>query len=439
MTTPPATETAVYRKVAWRLVPFLFLCYVIAYLDRVNVGFAKLQLDDELWFSDAVYGLGAGIFFLGYILFEVPSNVILHRVGARRWIARIMVSWGLVAAAMAFANSPVSFYVLRFLLGVAEAGFIPGILLYLTYWFPAARRGRIVALFLTAIPVATIFGGPLSGWIMESMAGVGNLAGWQWLFVLEALPAVLLGFVVLRRLDDDVASATWLSDDEKDVIAAGVAADEATKSGAHTSVRQTMRSGRVWLLGAIYFCVALGIYTVSFWLPSIISDSGVDSPLVVGLLSAVPYLVAVVAMVLVASHGDRTGERRWHTAVPCALGGLALVLTAMALDDTLLALLALTLAAASVSSANAEFWSLPSALLAGAGAAAGIALVNSIGNISGAVSTSLVGWISELTGSTASTLYAFGVVMVVGAALVLLLPASLVDDRARAVGTDATR
>lgn len=342
-----------------------------------------------------------------------------------------MVSWGVVAAAMAFANSPVSFYVLRFLLGVAEAGFIPGILLYLTYWFPAARRGRIIALFLTAIPVATIFGGPLSGWIMESMAGVGDLKGWQWLFVLEALPAVLLGFVVLRRLDDSVAAARWLTDDEKATITAGVAAEESAKSGAYTSVRETMRSGRVWLLGAIYFCVALGIYTVSFWLPSIISDTGVESPLVVGLLSAVPYVVAVVAMVLVAGHGDRTGERRWHTAVPCVLAGLALALTALSLDNTVLALLALTLAAASVSSAQAAFWSLPSTLLAGAGAAAGIALVNSIGNISGAVSTSLVGWLSEVTGSPASTLYAFGAVMVVGGALVLLLPASLVDDPGR--------
>lgn len=430
---------AVYRKVAWRLVPFLFLCYVVAYLDRVNVGFAKLQLQDELWFSDTVYGLGAGIFFLGYILFEVPSNMILHRVGARRWIARIMVSWGVVAAAMAFANSPVSFYILRFLLGVAEAGFIPGILLYLTYWFPAARRGRIVALFLTAIPVATIFGGPLSGWIMESMAGVGALAGWQWLFVLEAIPAVVLGFVVLRRLDDDVAAARWLTDAEKAVITTGVAAEDAAKSGAHASVRQTLRSGRVWLLGAIYFCVALGIYTISFWLPSIISDSGVDSALTVGLLSAVPYLVAVVAMVAVATHGDRTGERRWHTAIPCALAGLALILTAMSLGNTVLALLALALAAASVSSAQAAFWSLPSALLAGAGAAAGIALVNSIGNISGAVSTSLVGWLSELTGSTASTLYAFGVVMIAGGALVLLLPSALVDDRARDVGAGTPR
>ncbi|RZT87990.1 D-galactonate transporter [Pseudonocardia sediminis] len=432
-----ADPDQVFRKVAWRLVPFLFLCYAVAYLDRVNVGFAKLQMQDELWFSDVVYGIGAGIFFVGYILFEVPSNVILHKVGARRWIARIMVSWGVVSAAMALANSEWTFYLLRFLLGVAEAGFIPGILLYLTYWFPAHRRGRITALFLTAIPVATIFGGPLSGWIMTSLGGAGGLAGWQWLFVVEAIPAVLLGFVVLRRLDDDVASATWLTDAEKTVVTEAVAEGEQAKPDAHARVRDTLRSGTMWLLGGIYFCVALGIYTISFWLPTIISDSGVDSALTVGLLSALPYLVAVVAMVAVAAHGDRTGERRWHTAVPCAVGGLGLVATAMSLQSTVFALLALTVAAAAISSAQAAFWSLPSALLTGAGAAAGIALVNSVGNVSGAVSTSLVGFLTSLTGSTASSLYLFGAVLVVGGALVLVLSPSRVDDRTGRSTTDA--
>ena len=430
MPSHPAADQ-VFRKVALRLVPLLFVCYAVSYLDRVNVGFAKLQLADELWFSDVVYGIGAGIFFVGYILFEVPSNVILHRVGARRWIARIMVSWALVSAAMALANSELTFYLLRFLLGVAEAGFIPGILLYLTYWFPARRRGRITALFLTAIPVATIFGGPLSGWIMESLTGAGGLAGWQWLFLVEAVPALLLGFVVLRRLDDDVASAGWLTDAERSVVTEAVADEERAKPAAHAGVRDAVRSPTVWLLGGIYFCVALGIYTISFWLPTIISDSGVESALSVGLLSALPYLVAVVAMVAVAAHGDRTGERRWHTAVPCVVGGLALVATAMSLQSTALALVALSVAAAGISTAQAAFWSLPSALLTGAGAAAGIALVNSVGNISGAVSTSLIGALSSWTGSTATGLYVFGIVLVVGGVLVLRLSADSVDDRAR--------
>ncbi|ANY05660.1 MFS transporter [Pseudonocardia sp. HH130630-07] len=418
---PDAVTDRVYRKVALRLVPLLFVCYAVSYLDRVNVGFARLQMDDELWFSDAVYGIGAGVFFLGYILFEVPSNIVLHRVGARRWIARIMVSWGLVSGLMALASSPATFYLLRFLLGVAEAGFIPGILLYLTYWFPAHRRGRITALFLTAIPVATIVGGPVSGWLMQVFDGLGGLRGWQWMFVVEAVPAVLLGLVVLRRLDDRVADARWLDDAEKAVVIREVTADDDAKSGAHASVRATLRSPVVWLLGAIYFAVALGIYTISFWLPTILSRSGVESTVVVGLLSAVPYLVAVVAMVWVAAHGDRTGERRWHTAVPCVLGGLGLVAVGLTESTTVPALLALTLAAAAVSAAQAAFWSLPAALLSGVGAAAGIALVNSIGNVAGAVSTSLVGVVANATGSTAAGLYLFGIVLVAGGALVLAL------------------
>lgn len=418
--TPERTaDDRVYRKVALRLVPLLFVCYAVSYLDRVNVGFARLQMDDELWFSDAVYGIGAGVFFVGYILFEVPSNIVLHRVGARRWIARIMVSWGLVSGMMALASSPGTFYLLRFLLGVAEAGFIPGILLYLTYWFPAHRRGRITALFLAAIPVATIVGGPLSGWLMQVFDGVGDLRGWQWMFVVEAVPAVLLGLVVLRRLDDRVADATWLTPAERDLVAAAVAADEDAKPGAHASVRDTLRSPVVWLLGGIYFAVALGIYTISFWLPTILSRSGVQSTVAVGLLSAVPYLVAVVAMIAVATHGDRTGERRRHTAVPTVVGGLGLVAVGLTQSSTVLALVALTVAAAAVSSAQAAFWSLPAALLSGVGAAAGIALVNSIGNVAGAVSTSLVGLVSGATGSTASSLYLFGGVLVAGGLLVL--------------------
>ena len=425
------TDDQLYRVVARRLLPLLFVCYVVAYLDRVNVGFAKLQLDDELWFSDAVYGLGAGIFFLGYILFEVPSNLILHRVGARRWIARIMVTWGVLAAAMALVGSPATFYLVRFLLGVAEAGFIPGVLLYLTYWFPARRRGRILALFLTAIPVATIVGGPLSGWIMQVLGGAGGLAGWQWLFLVEAVPALLLGVVVWRRLDDDVRSAGWLDEEQRRRIGEALAAEERARPEAHAETGRALRSGRVWLLGVIYFCVALGIYTVSFWLPTIIKTSGVRSVLAVGLLSALPYLVAVVAMLAVAGHADRSGERRWHTALPCVVGGIGLAAAAAVTGSgTVAALVALSVAAAGISAGQAAFWSLPSTLLTGAAAAAGIALVNAVGNISGAVSTTLVGWLSETTGSKAACLYLFGAALVLGGLLVLALSPSLVNDRA---------
>ncbi|MEJ2889743.1 MFS transporter [Actinomycetospora aeridis] len=433
-TSPGAGVDRVYQKITRRLVPFLFVCYAAAYLDRVNVGFAKLQLQDDLAFSDTVYGIGAGIFFVGYIVFEVPSNLLLHKVGAKWWIARIMVTWALISGAMAFTSSATMFYVLRFLLGVAEAGFIPGILLYLTYWFPAHRRGRVTAIFLAAIPAATIVGGPLSGWILSALDEVGGLGGWQWMFLIEAVPSLVLGLLVLRYLDNTVDDARWLTAEEKAVVHRDLAAEEATREGGHGSVRAAMLSGRVWLLCGIYFTIALGIYLVSFWLPTIIKNSGVDDTLTIGLLTAVPYVVAVVAMVAWSAHGDRTGERRWHTVIPCLVTALGLVLTAVFLQNTALAVGAMVLVAAGVSTAQAAFWSIPSALLSGAGAAAGIALVNSIGNIGGAVATSLVGWLSDLTGSAASSLYPFGAVLLVGGLLVLLVPRS-VDDR---VGTART-
>lgn len=433
--TSPGTRTdRVYARITRRLVPFLFVCYAAAYLDRVNVGFAKLQLQDDLAFSDTVYGIGAGIFFVGYIVFEVPSNLLLHKVGAKWWIARIMVTWALISGATAFTNSATMFYILRFLLGVAEAGFIPGILLYLTYWFPAQRRGRVTAIFLAAIPVATIVGGPLSGWILTAFDEVAGLGGWQWMFLIEAVPSLVLGLLVLRWLDNTVDDARWLSAEEKAVVHADLAAEEAAREGGHGSIRDALTSARVWLLCGIYFTIALGIYLVSFWLPTIIKNSGVDDPLTIGLLTAVPYVVAVVAMVAWSSHGDRTGERRWHTLIPCLVTALGLVLTAVFLQNTALAVGAMVLVAAGVSTAQAAFWSIPSALLSGAGAAAGIALVNSIGNIGGAVATSLVGWLSDLTGSTASSLYPFGAVLLVGGLLVLLVPRS-VDDRAGAART----
>ena len=320
-------EEKTYKKVALRLVPFLFLCYLAAYLDRVNVGFAKLQMLDDLGFSSTVYGLGAGIFFLGYVLFEVPSNIILHKVGARLWIARIMITWGLIAATMVFVKTPAQFYTLRFLLGVAEAGFIPGVLLYLTYWFPASRRGRIVALFLAAIPMSSIFGGPLSGWILQSFSDFGGLRGWQWLFLVETIPSLVLGVVTLFYLDDRVSSAKWLNDEEKRVVSENVTAETKSKQEFST-LADAFRSGRVWLLGVAYFCFANAIYVISFWLPTLIRQKGVTSPLDIGLLTVIPYTVAIVAMIMGSASADRNGERRWHTVVPCFLTGLGLILSA---------------------------------------------------------------------------------------------------------------
>ncbi len=421
-----ATEAEIYRKVTMRIVPFLFLCYFAAYLDRVNVGFAKLQMLRELGFSETVYGFGAGIFFLGYVLFEVPSNVILHRVGARMWIARIMITWALISGAMVFVRTPITFYALRFLLGVAEAGFIPGILLYLTYWYPAHRRGRITAIFLAAIPMSSIFGGPLSGWILNAVSGAYGLSGWQWLFLLETIPSLILGLVTLAYLDDRVASAKWLDADEKRVIAGNIAREEKDKEG-RSHLSDAFRTGQVWLLGLIYFCVASGIYVISFWLPSLIKQTGVSDPLQIGLLTAVPYMAAIVAMIATNSSADRMRERRWHTLVPCLATGIGLALTASAGGDTLFAMAGLTLAAAGASSAQAAFWSLPAAFLGGAAAAAGIALVNALGNIAGFASTFLVGWMTDLTHSTSASLYLFAGLLAIGGALVLTIPARLVN------------
>jgi D-galactonate transporter len=420
------TEDRTYAKVTARLVPFLFICYLAAYLDRVNVGFAKLQMLNELKFSETVYGLGAGIFFLGYVLFEVPSNIVLHRVGARLWIARIMITWGLISGAMAFVNSATSFYILRFLLGAAEAGFIPGILLYLTYWYPAARRGRITAIFLAAIPVASIIGGPLSGWILSALSGAQGLSGWQWLFVVETIPSVVLGVIILFYLDDTVAGAKWLNEDEKKIIATNVANDLRGKEDfAHLSY--AFKSARVWLLSLIYLAIASGIYIVSFWVPTIIKQTGVTDPLYIGLLTAIPYIVAVIVMVLTNAHADRVRERRWHTAIPTFLTAVGLVITALALNSTPVAMAGLTLAAAAASTCQSSFWTLPANLLAGAAAAAGIALINSVGNVGGFASTFLVGWMTDLTHSTSASLYLFAGFLVVASLLLLAIPGRIIN------------
>ena len=419
------SEDRVFQKVTARIVPFLFVCYLAAYLDRVNVGFAKLQMLQQLGFSETAYGLGAGIFFLGYVLFEVPSNVILHRVGARVWIARIMITWALISAAMMFVRGPATFYVLRFLLGVAEAGFIPGILLYLTYWYPSRRRGRITAIFLAAIPMASIFGAPLSGWILKNVSGANGLSGWQWLFLLESIPSLVLGIVTLVYLDDRVATSKWLSADERAVIADTIRREEDEKEDS--SLSGAFTNGRVWLLGLIYFCIASGIYIVSFWLPTIIKGSGVADPLQIGLLTAIPYAAAIVAMIAANTNSDRLRERRWHTLVPCIVTALGLAVTASATGNTVLAMIGLTLAAAGASSAQAAFWTLPAAFLGGAAAAAGIALVNSLGNVAGFASTYVVGWMTDLTRSTSASLYLFAAILAIGGILVLAIPGRLVN------------
>ena len=416
---PDAAADAVYRKVAMRLIPLLFLCYIAAYLDRVNVGFAKLQMQQALQFSDSVYGFGAGIFFIGYFIFEIPSNVMLHRVGAGRWIARIMVSWAILSAGMMFVNSAISFYVVRFLLGVAEAGFFPGIILYLTYWFPAARRGRATSLFLAAIAVAGLVGNPVSGWILHSLNGVNGWQGWQWLFLLEALPSLVLGVLAWFWLEDRVKNAQWLTLEERDLIARDIAAEEATKVDG--SLGRVLADGKVWLLALVYFAIVSGLYGVTFWLPTIIKGLGVADPLQVGLIGAVPWAFGIVAMFLVARSADARREYRWHTAASCVAAALGLVISVAFHADVMLAMAGLTIGAMGIMCALPIFWSNPTALLGGTAAAMGIAFINSVGNLAGFAIPWLMGVIKDATHSTDLGLHMLAGFLVLGAVAVLLL------------------
>ena len=422
---PSDFENATYRKLSWRLLPLLLLCYLVAYLDRVNVGFAKLQMLKELGFSETIYGLGAGIFFFGYFLFEVPSNLILHRVGARLWIARIMITWGIISAAMMFVTTPAMFYLLRFLLGAAEAGFFPGVILYLTYWYPARRRGRITSLFMTAVALSGVVGGPISGWILKNLDGAHGWQGWQWLFLLEGLPSVLVGLLVLAVLQNGIADARWLNEDERKLLTRNVAGEDAAKEDA--PLGRVLSSARVWHMSLIYFSFVVGLYGVGFWLPTIIKATGVADAFQIGVLSAIPYAGAVVAMLAVARSADRRGERRWHVALSGLAGAFGLVLAVAWAQDTLLAMAALTLATMGVLSAVPLFWSLPTALLTGAGAAAGIAMINSLGNLAGFLGPYAMGWLKDHTGSTGLGMYLLASFMLLGAALTLVLPSHMVD------------
>lgn len=418
-------EEATYRKVSWRLLPLLLVCYLVAYLDRVNVGFAKLQMASALHLSDAVYGLGAGIFFLGYFLFEIPSNLILHRVGARLWIARIMVSWGIISALTMFVTTPAMFYAMRFLLGLAEAGFFPGIILYLTYWYPAHRRGRMTTWFMTAVALSGVIGGPVSGYILKTFDGAHGWQGWQWLFLLEGLPSVIAGVFVFFLLDDRIADAGWLDPQEKQLLERNIGAEDAGKE--EMPLMAVLASGRVWLMSLIYLSFVMGLYGVSFWLPTIIKATGVTDAFMIGSLSAIPFAVAVVAMIFVARSADKRRERRWHVALPGIAGALGLVLSVVWAHDTTLAMAALTLATAGIITSLPLFWSLPTAFLAGTGAAAGIAMVNSIGNLAGFLSPYAVGWLKQATGANDSGMYMLAAFMVLGALLALSVPTRLVN------------
>jgi D-galactonate transporter len=416
-------EAKTYAKVGRRLIPFLMLCYLGAYLDRVNVGFAKLQMLNELRFSETIYGMGAGIFFLGYFLFEVPSNLILHRVGARKWLARIMLTWAVISASFVFVKSPAVFYGLRFLLGVAEAGFAPGVILYMTYWFPSERRAKALSLFFMAIPLAGILGGPLSGWILHSLQGTLAMSGWKWLFLLEAVPSLVLGIVILFYLDDGIAQAKWLTDAEKAVLARNVTSDNERKV-SHISVRAFLQDRRLWLMAAIYFCVVLGQYGLTFWLPTIIRKAGVADPLWVGLFTAVPYLCAIVALPLIGASADHFRERRLHLAVPMVIAAAGFASLPL-LGSVGASIVCLCIASAGILASSSQFWSLPTAMLGGVSAAAGIAAVNCFANLAGFFSPAIVGWLNDLTGNSTAGLVFISVAVTLGALLVAFVPKSV--------------
>ncbi|MBM4228110.1 MAG: MFS transporter [Gammaproteobacteria bacterium] len=416
-TLPPEHSERLYTRVTWRLIPFLFACYLCAYLDRVNVGFAKLRMAEDLAFSDTVYGLGAGIFFLGYFFFEVPSNLLLHRIGARRTLARIMVLWGLISMAMALVDDVTGFYVLRFLLGIAEAGFFPGVILYLTYWFPALRRGRVTALFVTAVAISSVIGAPLSGAIMEYFDGYGALAGWQWLFILEGLPSVLMGIATLFHLDDGPGHARWLLPAERAHLMAAVEVEQS--QAGHHRVLDGLRLPAVWLLSGVYFAFVLGLYGLNFWLPTIIRELGYTDLLQIGLITALPFGVASLVMVVISRSADLRDERRWHVVIPALVGAMGLLCSVLWARQPMLAIAALTLGTCGVLSAIPQTWSIATAMLGGGAAAAGIAVINSVGNLSGFVGPYAMGWLKDATGSTDAGVLLIAGFQVVGALLVL--------------------
>ena len=410
------------KKAMWRIVPYLMLLYFMSFLNRVNVGFAALTMNDDIGLDAAMFGLGAGVFAVGYCLFEVPSNLVLAKVGARRWIARILVTWGIVSACFAFVQGPYSFAFLRFLLGVAEAGFFPGMILYLTYWFPAKNRAAVIAAFMTAAPISTALGSPISGAIM-SVVGDGVILGmkdWQWLFVLEALPTVLLGFVTLRVMADRPSSARWLAPDEAQAIEEAIAAENAAKAGhSQHSVWKSLSNPKVLALGAIYFGTSAGLYTVGIWAPQILNQYDLPK-LQLSLLNAIPSVVTVIGMILWARHSDRTHERTWHVVLPCLLAAAGLAWAAN-LTGLAACVAALSVASLGISACKPPLWSMPTMFLGGSGAAAGIALINSIGNLGGAVGPYAIGAIKKSTGSYDGGLYVVAGFLAFSAALTLVM------------------
>ncbi|MGP4693743.1 MFS transporter [Agrobacterium cavarae] len=414
-------EASTMKAVLWRLIPFVMLLYFIAYLDRVNIGFAALTMNADLGFSATVYGLGAGIFFIGYALFEVPSNIFLHKLGARVWIARIMITWGLLSGAMAFVTNPTSFYIIRFLLGAAEAGFFPGIILYLTYWFPAKTRGKAIGLFMVSIPLSAMIGAPIS----SALLGLDwlSMRGWQWMFILEAIPAVILGIVTIFYLTDRPEQAKWLSPGQRDWLSAKMAAERGAIANQHgeKSLKAALMDKKVLGFAFIYFCVVLGSYTLGFWLPQMIKSFGEMSNFHIGLATAGVNMFGVVAMIYWTRRSDARQERLGHFAFAVILAAIGFGVCAATLSTPIVAVIALTFAGMGIFSALPTFWALPTTFLTGVGAAAGIALINSIGNLAGYLGPFVMGYLKDQTGSYSAGLVIVSALLACGALSLLFV------------------
>ena len=419
--------SALYRRAFWRIVPLLMACYTVSYLNRINIGFAKLQMSATLGLSESVFGVGAGVFFIGYFIFGLPSNLFMQRIGARRWIGCLMIVWGVISSCFALVRTPLEFGIVGFLLGTVEAGFYPGVIVYLASWFPAGQRARILALFMSAIPIAGIVGNPLSGWIIDTFGLVAHLLGWQWMFLIEAMPAVLFGVVVILTLDDGISSAKWLTNSERQMLSEEIKADAAERSLEAVPITAVIKDGRLWLMCFIYFTFVVGQYGLTFWMPTLIHGTGVNQNTRIGWLSAIPFVCAVIAMNLCGRSADKHRERRWHVIVPALAGAAGFCVAASFSHNTVVSVMALSVAAAGVLTCAPLFWSLPTAFLAGAAAAAGVAIINSIGNLAGFASPVMIGRLRDITHNSQSGMYALASIMVAGAFAVWRVPAKLVN------------
>jgi MFS family permease len=428
---PDAGRT--YSRITRRLIPFLFLCYVFAFLDRINIGIAQLDMKQDVGFSDLTYSIGAGIFFLGYVMMEVPSNLLLARIGVRKTFSRIMILWGLVAASTAFVTLPSHLYTVRFLLGLAEAGLYPGVIFYLTRWYPVERRAKVIAIFTCATGIAGLFGGPLSGWLVTHFDGMHGLHGWQWMFIVQGLPSSVLGIIAFFYLDNSPEEAKWLSRQEKALVAEDLRKSSSiSATHAEHTFGRALRDPRVYLMGFVWFSQIAGVFAIGFWLPTLIKNSGVTSPLAIGGYSAIPYFVSWVALIMLNRHSDQTMERRWHCGGAMVVGAAGLVAASLLTGNLVLSLIALSVATAGILAPNPLIWAISTDYIRGSGAAGGVAIVNCVGLLGGFVSPMIIGSIKTVTGSMVGGLGAISLLMVIGAlAVVFFAPRTTGDAKTR--------